>query len=151
LVREPGLHLAETLVGESGGADHGMDSVVDQELQVVHHDVWVREVDDNLGLAVGEEAQRIAGVDPRREREVVCRLDGLNHGGADLALGTENSDSHGPTLASARLWITVCTWAVTQTSVRLLGFSWAPLCWSGLVFVVAQRHQWFAGEMKDAH
>ncbi len=30
-----------------------------------------------------------------------CGLDGLNHGGADLALGAKHSDSHGLTLASA--------------------------------------------------
>ena len=87
--------MAQAFVGEAGGADDGVDSVVDQELQVVHHDVGVREVDDDLGLAVGEQAQRIPRVDPGREREVVCGLDGLNHGRADLALGAKHSDSHG--------------------------------------------------------
>ena len=91
-----------------GGADDGMDSVVDQELQVVHHDVGVREVDDDLGVAVGEHAQRIPRVDPGREREVVCGLDGLNHGGADLALGAKHSDSHGAYPSFRRLWITFC-------------------------------------------
>ncbi len=48
--RPASLDLLEALVGETGGADDGVDPVVDQELQVVHHDVGVGEVDDDLGV-----------------------------------------------------------------------------------------------------
>ena len=44
------LDLLEAFVGEPGGADDGVDAVVDEELQVVHHDVGVGEVDDDLGV-----------------------------------------------------------------------------------------------------
>ena len=39
----------------------------------------------------------------------------------------------------------------SRTSVALHGFSWAPLCWSAVVFVVTQGCWRFAGEMRDAH
>ena len=67
---QPLLDLADALVGESGGADDRVDSVVDQELQVVHHDVGMGEVDDDLGAGVDQLTQRIAGVDPGGERQV---------------------------------------------------------------------------------
>ena len=51
---QPRSDLPERLVGEPGGADDGVDSVVDEELQVVHHHVGVGEVDDDLGVAVGD-------------------------------------------------------------------------------------------------
>ncbi len=95
LVRQPLLDLAEALVGESGGADDCVDAVVDQELQVVHHDAGMGEVDDDLGLGVHQLAQRIAGVDAGGERQVVGGLHGLDHRRADLALGAQHSDSHG--------------------------------------------------------
>ena len=50
LVGQPVLHLLQPLVGEAGGADDGVNSVVDEELQVVHHHVGVGEVDDDLGV-----------------------------------------------------------------------------------------------------
>ncbi|SLF51766.1 Uncharacterised protein [Mycobacteroides abscessus subsp. massiliense] len=48
-VRQPGAHLVQPLVGEAGGADDGMDAVTDQELQVVHDDIGMGEVDDHTG------------------------------------------------------------------------------------------------------
>ena len=88
------VDLAHAFVGEPGGADDGVDAVVDQELQVVHHDVGMGEVDDDLGAGVGEQAERIARVDPGGEGQVVGCLDGLDHRRADLALGAQHSDSH---------------------------------------------------------
>ena len=79
--------MVQAFVSEPSGADDNVNSVVDQELQVVHHDVGVREVNDDLGLAVGEQAQRIACIDPGREGQILRGLDGRNHGRADLALG----------------------------------------------------------------
>ena len=62
LVGQPGFHLFETFGGEPGGANDGVNSVVDQELQIVHHDVWMGEVDDDIGAAVGQQTQRIPEV-----------------------------------------------------------------------------------------
>ena len=49
-------------------------------------------------LDVGQLAQRIAGVDTGGEGQVVGGLNGLDHRRADLAFGSQHSDSHGATL-----------------------------------------------------
>jgi hypothetical protein len=49
--------LTEAVVCETSGADHGVNAVVYQELQVVHYDIGMREVDDRVGLAVHQLAQ----------------------------------------------------------------------------------------------
>jgi hypothetical protein len=95
---QPRLDLAHPFVGESGGADDRVDSVVDEEFQIVHHNVGMGEVDDDLGAGINQLAQRIAGVDADGEGHVVGGLDGLDHRRADLAFGSQDSDSHGPTL-----------------------------------------------------
>ena len=100
LAGKPRIHLVEARIGEPGGANDGVDSVVDQELQVVHHYVGVGEVDDDVSLAVDEQGERIADVDADREREVVGGLHRVDHGRPDLALGAQDSDSHVHTLAA---------------------------------------------------
>lgn len=72
-----------------------MNSVVYQELQVVHHDVRVGEIDDGLGAAAGQQAQFIPGVDPDGEGEVVGGFHRRHHRRPDLAPGSQHSDSHG--------------------------------------------------------
>ena len=47
--RQPAAQRVQPLLVEAGGADDGVDAVVDAELQVVHDDVGVGEVDDRLG------------------------------------------------------------------------------------------------------
>ena len=47
-----------------------------------------------------------------------------------------------------KMWARNAEW---RTCVALHGFSWAPLCWSAVVFVVTQGCWRFAGEMRDAH
>lgn len=36
---QPGANVVEAFVGESGGADHRVNTVVHQVFQIVHHDV----------------------------------------------------------------------------------------------------------------
>ena len=52
------------------------------------------EVDDHGGVAVDEEAQRVSGVDGRREGQVVGRLDARHHRRTDLALRAQHPYSH---------------------------------------------------------
>ena len=84
---EPRLHLRDALVGEPGGADHRVDAVVDEELQVVHHDVGMGEVDDDLRSALSVNA--LSG-SPASTPAVNVRssaaLDGVDDRRADLAL-----------------------------------------------------------------
>lgn len=49
---EPRFDLLKPLGGEPRGTDHGVNSVVDEELQIAHHHVRVGEVDDDLGVTV---------------------------------------------------------------------------------------------------
>ncbi len=121
LARQPLLNLLHSLIGESGCADDCVDSVVDQIVQVVHDDVWMGEVDDDLGLALGEHAQRIPRVDPGGERKVVRGLDGLNHRRADLALGAQHTHSHGPNPNCRHPVESVPRLSVVRTSVRYVG------------------------------
>ena len=92
----------QPVVVEAGGADHGVDAVLDAEGQVGHDDVGVGEVDDRLGAGGDQVGQVVVDVDPRHQLEVVGRLDGGADLAADLALGAEHADlphlSHAPTL-----------------------------------------------------
>jgi hypothetical protein len=54
----------------------------------------MREVDYDLSVAFGEQAQRIARVDLGGQRQVVGILNGLDHGRPDLALAAQHSHSH---------------------------------------------------------
>ncbi len=99
---QPTADLTHPFVVEPGGADDGVDALLDEELQVVHHHVGVGEVDDDLGVAVGQQAQRIARINLGRQRQVVGILDRLDHGRADLALASQHCDLHDLTL--------VCRW-----------------------------------------
>ena len=64
-VGQPRAELVEAGVVEPGRAHHGMDAVVDAELEVVHHDVGVGEVHDGL-RACGDQRRRCCR--PRRRR-----------------------------------------------------------------------------------
>ena len=92
---QPGADLLDSCVGETGGTDDGVDTVVDEELQVVHHDVGVGEVDDDLGGRIGERAQRVTGVDFRTQLQIGSLADRGAHRHSDLARRTQHPDSHG--------------------------------------------------------
>jgi energy-coupling factor transport system ATP-binding protein len=89
---EPGPQDVQPALVEAGGADHGVDAVVDAELEVVHHDVGMGEVDDHLRVRGDEGVDRVVLVDGRHQLEVVGGLDRRAHLGAHLAAGTEHAD-----------------------------------------------------------
>ena len=68
-----------------------MDAVLDAELEVVHHDARVREVDDRLGPGLDEQSHVVVLVDLRDELQVVGRPDRLTHLATDLAPGPEDT------------------------------------------------------------
>ena len=87
----------QALVGEAGGADHGMDAVVDAPRQVVHHRIRMGEVDDHLGGL--DRSPVIAGIHRGDQVQPVGRLDRPADLGAHPAPGTENRDIHGVNLS----------------------------------------------------
>lgn len=93
----------EPIVGEAGGADDGVYPVLDEEPEVVHDDIRMGEVDDDVGVGVHQSVERLVGVDPDGEGHIVGGLDGLDHRRADLAFGAQNSDSHAVTLGDQAL------------------------------------------------
>ena len=84
--------VVEPVVVEAGGADHGVDAVLDAELQVVHDHVGVGEVDDGLGAGGDQVVQRVVGVDPRDQLGVGRLVDRSAHLGPDLAQRSEHPD-----------------------------------------------------------
>lgn len=91
---EPGPNLIESFVGEARGAHDRVDARPDEELEVVHHHAGMGEVDDDLGLALGEQGQRITCVHARSEGQVFGRLDRTDDRRAHLALCTQHAHSH---------------------------------------------------------
>ena len=94
-VGQPFFDLRDAFIGEAGGAHDRVDACRDQEVQVVHHDAGMGEVDDHLGLAVRQQGQRVARVHTRGERQVVGSLDRIDDRCSDLAFGAKYSHSHG--------------------------------------------------------
>jgi hypothetical protein len=78
------------LLGESGGADHGVDAVVDGPGQIVHHDVGAGEVDDDIGSL--QDGAVLTGVDAADQFEILGPLDGPADLAPHPALGTEHTD-----------------------------------------------------------
>ena len=95
---QPAADLPHPFVVEPGGADDGVNAVLDEELQVVHHHIGMGEVDDDLGVAVCQQTERLVGVYLGRQGQVVGLLNRRNHGRADLALAAQHRDPHGHTL-----------------------------------------------------
>jgi hypothetical protein len=60
---QPAADLPQPFVVKAGCADDSVNAVLDEELQVVHHHVGMGEVDDDLGVAVRQQTQRIARID----------------------------------------------------------------------------------------
>src|SRR5690606_10994816 len=78
-----------------GGADHGVDAVVDQPGDVVGGGGGDDEVDRDLCPGRGHGGQIVAAADPGDELEVVGVLDGAAGGGAHAAGGAEHGDAGG--------------------------------------------------------
>ena len=97
---EPAAERLEPLVVEAGGADDGVDAVVDAEAEVVHDDVGMGEVDDRLGAGLAQQPDRVVLVDAGHQLEVGGRLHRPAHLRADLALRPEDAHldrvAHGP-------------------------------------------------------
>ncbi|SKV59023.1 Uncharacterised protein [Mycobacteroides abscessus subsp. massiliense] len=66
-----------------------MNTVAYQELQIVHDDIGMGEVDDDAGR--GKRLQRVVFVDDGHQVKIPGGLDGLTHGLANLALRSEHS------------------------------------------------------------
>ena len=88
----------QPFVGEAGGPHDGVNAVVDEKLEVRHDDVGVREVDDNFGVAVGQQVQRITGVDFCGQAQILGGRHRLHHRRADFALRSQHPYPHGVTL-----------------------------------------------------
>ena len=93
--------MLQPFVGEAGGSHDGVNTVVDQELQIRHHHVGMGEVDDNLSVGIGQQGQRIAGVDFGGQGQIVGILHRLHHCRSDFAFGAQHSYPHGFTLERA--------------------------------------------------
>ena len=60
---DPRPDLLESLGGGTGGPDDRVDPVVDEEAQIVHDDIGMGEVGDDLRARVDECRERIVLVD----------------------------------------------------------------------------------------
>ena len=82
-VGQPAAQGREAGLVEARRTDDGVDAVVDAELEVVHDDVGVGEVDDRLGARLDERGDVVARVHRRDQLHVRRRLDAGAHLGAD--------------------------------------------------------------------
>ncbi|BBX36382.1 hypothetical protein MMAGJ_56640 [Mycolicibacterium mageritense] len=53
------------------------------------------EVDDHFGIGSGQRTELVTGIDTDGEGQIVRRFNRLDHGRADLAPCTKNTNSHG--------------------------------------------------------
>jgi energy-coupling factor transport system ATP-binding protein len=84
-VGQPAAQRGQPLLVEAGGADHGVDAVLDAVPQVVHHHVRVGEVDHDLGLGLLERRDRVPRVHPGDQGQIVGGLHRRTDLGSDLA------------------------------------------------------------------
>ncbi len=82
----------QPFLGEPGGAGDDVDVLVEAEPDVVHHDVRVAEVDDDLTVRVGQREQPFPAADGGHQIHVVGLDDGLAGLGAHPAARTDHAD-----------------------------------------------------------